>query len=65
MIAFCFRSFRINTIEVAFDGNNVVLSVEKLEANHAEKNFALVALKNVGSVNFATGSPTMQSTSWR
>jgi hypothetical protein len=56
-------------IEVALDANNVLLSVEKLEVIHAETNFSLAALKNVCSVNSATGrytsSPMMQGTFWR
>jgi hypothetical protein len=34
-------------VEVAFDTNNVLLSVEKLQTIYAEANFALVGHKKV------------------
>jgi hypothetical protein len=63
MAALCFQGFQVLSIEVAFDAHNVFFTMEYLEAVQAEANFALVAFKHMGSVSFATSSPTMQSTS--
>ncbi len=62
MAAFSFGSFRVLAIEVTFDGNNVCFSVENLDAVHAETNFALVTLENIGFEKLPAGSPTMQGT---